>query len=139
MASNFKPIFINKYFHFYIIFKVIPRIILLFVFALEVICFHTLKYFYVLAPLFFLPLIFNYLCYMIKQRYKKTAEALNVKFEVIDTNNEHVKGFNTISMEHYFHKSAIYLLTDTNNSYQAFAVKLDYLYSRSEEQKKRAK
>lgn len=135
--KNFKSTIFNAYFQLYFIFKILPRLLLACIFFIEWVYYNKLKYFYMFAPLLFLSLFVRYLFYIINQRYNKTADSLDHKFEVIDHEKENTKGLFVISIKEYFNRSVIYFFTNKQNPYYKFNIRYEYLCSHSEEHKKK--
>lgn len=89
IVNNVKKYKINiKYIYLILI---IPKIIVVIVFIIEIMLFNKLKYFYLVLCILLVPAIINYILYAIKEQYNKGLNRIKIYIDVLYKDSEDPK------------------------------------------------
>lgn len=133
-ANNFS--FFNKYYIIYMLSKYLPKIIVLFCFLLDVFYYTRFYYFYISLPLLLIPLIMQYIKYMIFKEFHSICKKLEDTLEIFDiipgTPDDLVP---LISIPDYLKKNCIIRIENKENPYQHYGLTLSFYYRQPVEEK----
>lgn len=129
----------NKYFFYYLVLKILPKIIAIICFSLDVLWFNSFYYFYWSVPLLIIPLLLRYIKYVIFEDHFIMIELLKTKIEIIDIIPSTPKDLiPMLLIEDYLNKAFEYHLYNKPNPYKN-NIGLSYYYfqTRTDEERKK--
>lgn len=132
----------NIYIYSFLFLKIIPKVITVIMFLIDIFYYNKIYYFYWCLPLFVIPLLLQYIKYIIFEEYFFLHTDIAQKLEVIETatlvtlnNGQKAFHFTYLSIAEYLDKAIIYDLTGELNPYKnKIGLSYEYLNARPKEE-----